>query len=93
MRKTLVNICLLTAFLAALWSVPAYAEPDSVELDLSKGDIVITNGDYRQGEGEPVSHRGSYVIKSSGTKPVSHTITIESDLADITLTDVKIASK
>lgn len=93
MRKTLVNIYLLTAFLAALWSVPAYAEPDSVELDLSKGDIVITNGDYRQGEGEPVSHRGSYVIKSSGTKPVSHTITIESDLADITLTDVKIASK
>ena len=92
-KKNFACILLVAALLAALWSVPSYAEPDAKELDLAKGDIVITNGGYTQGGGEEVSHQGSYIITSSGTKPVSHTITIQSDLVDITLKDVKTASK
>lgn len=83
----------MAALLAALWSVPSYAEPESAELDLAKGDIVITNAGYTQGEGKVVPHEGSYVITSSSKKPVSHTITVQSDLADITLKDVNAASK
>ena len=92
-RKTLAGILVLAALLAALWNVPSYAEPDSVELDLAKGDIVITNMGYTQGGGELVPVHGSYTITSSGTKPVSHTVTIESDLVEVTLKDVLAASK
>ncbi len=92
-RKTFAGALLMAALLAALWSVPSYAEPEEKELDLAKGDIVITNGGYTQGGGSEVSHQGSYVITSSGTKPAAHTITVQSDLADITLKDVKTASK
>ena len=92
-RKTFAGALLMAALLAALWSVPSYAEPEEKELDLAKGDIVITNGGYTQGGGSEVSHQGSYVITSSGTKPTAHTITVQSDLADITLKDVKTASK
>ena len=92
-RKNFAGILLMAAFLAALWSVPSYAEPDEKELDLAKGDIVITSAGYSQGEGEEVPHQGSYVITSSGTKPVSHTVTIQSDLADVTLKDVKVSSE
>lgn len=92
-RKNFAGILLMAALLAALWSMPSYAEPDEKELDLAKGDIVITSAGYSQGEGEEVPHQGSYVITSSGTKPVSHTVTIQSDLADVTLKDVKVSSK
>ncbi len=92
-KRNFTYILLLAAILAALWSVPSYAEPNSVELDLTKGDIVITNAGYTQGEGEMKAHQGSYTIKSSSTKPVSHTVTIESDLVEVTLKDVIAASK
>lgn len=92
-RRTISGALLAAAFFAALWGVPSYAEPDSAELDLTKGDIVITNSGYTQGGGEPVIHDGRYTITSSGSKPVDHTITIESDLVEVTLKDVMIASK
>lgn len=92
-RRTISGTLLAAALLAVLWGMPSYAEPDSAELDLTKGDIVITNSGYSQGGGEPVLHDGRYTIKSSGSKPVDHTITIESDLVEVTLKDVMIASK
>lgn len=92
-KRQIIKALLMAVLLTALWSTPSYAEPDSAELDLAKGDIVITNAGYTQGDGSTVSHDGSYVITSSGTKPVSHTVTIQSDLADITLKDVNAASK
>lgn len=92
-KRTISGMLLGAALLALLWSTPSYADPNPVELDLAKGDIVISNEGYTQGEGELVSYEGSYTITSSGTKPVDHTITIESDLAEVTLQDVMVSSK
>lgn len=91
--RTISGIILTAALLAVLWGIPSYAEPDSAKLDLAKGDIVITNSGYTQGGGELVSHDGSYTITSSGSKPVDHTIIIESDLVEVTLQNVMVASK
>ncbi len=92
-RRRIMNALFMAVLLAALRIVPSYADTDSAELDLAKGDIVITNAGYTQGEGNLVSHDGSYVITSSSSKSVSHSITIQSDLVDITLKNVNAASK
>ena len=92
-ERTILGTLLAVALLALLWSVPSYAEPKSGELDLTKGDVVITNDGYRQGGGELVPYQGSYTIKTSGTKPTANTITIESDLVEVTLQDVMVSSK
>lgn len=89
----------LAVFLfAAVWSMPVCASSlpsgeDDVELDLSKGDIVITAKGYIQGEEEEVTHRGSYTIMSSKKDSVPYTITVQSDMTALTLRDLKIASE
>ncbi len=92
MKKNIFHLLFTALLLAAVWSVPSYADEDPVELDLAKGDVVITNAGYSHGGGKIVPHQGSYVITSSSSEPVAHTITIESELADVTLRDVLAAT-
>ena len=88
-RKKVLALILTLALVVSLMPVTAYAD-DAAELDISNGDITITETGYTQGTGTETPHDRSYKITQTGTNPVSNKIIIASGKIDLIISGLNI---
>ena len=83
--------CLAILLVFSLMPVTAFAEEEILVLDLTQGNIVIKQDGYQIDGGSVHAYEGAYTIIGNATS-TDHTITVESNDADITLDQVIINS-
>ena len=91
-RNKVLAMVLALAMVVSL--LPATAFADGVaELDISNGDITITETGYTQGNGTETPHTVSYKITQTGTASVGNKIIIESGEIDLTISGLNIEAE
>ena len=88
-RKKVLALILSLIMIVSLLPVTAYAD-DAAELNISTGDITITETGYTQGTGTETPHDGSYKITQNGTDPIGNKIIIASGEIDLTISGLNI---
>lgn len=83
--------CLAITLIFTLFPTTVFANEENLVLDLTKGDVVITQNGYQYAGNSEQAYQGAYTIVGHGTS-TSHTITVASNDADITLDNVVINS-